>query len=342
VPNSPSAPLERDLALDAVRAISSGLLVVDRAGTIAYANPSAATLLGCTLEDLVGAKSDDVLGVVDLAGIEKKSPSRGEVRLARKDGRRIVIGFSVSALGAGRFVCLFQEISGQVELMRERDRLLQRAIVAELLPSILHELKNPLASIAATTELLLEEVAEESVVRDLKAVRREAYRMDLGIQGFAVAGRDLRSMHAVQIDTTILEAIQILERLASEARIRLQSTVDSMPPLMLSAEVIRGMVFNLVRSSLASCRTGEEVSFTAKLLDRDTTLELCVRDPSQTLAVLDSTPGVPIGRVGVALLLCKRACEAARGTLSIGRSADGGSETRIRIPQAREASSSDG
>src|SRR5262245_31090736 len=94
---------------------------------------------------------------------------------------------------------------------RERDRLLQRAVVGELLPAIFHQLRNPLASITTAVELLLEEASDESVRKDLASILREARRMDLGFQGFAVAGLELIGNAPIAVEAVMKDAAAALK-----------------------------------------------------------------------------------------------------------------------------------
>jgi PAS domain S-box-containing protein len=347
-PESRSAstnPLEGQdaLLLGAFSAMASGVLITDNEGQVLYANPRVPTLLGKSHSECVGTKIDYLIGSIEqLLAIEQRSrgtDNRSQIDLRASNGATMVFGFSLRHFDTKErrnlYVCVFQNISAHEELIRERGRLLSRAVVAELLPSILHELKNPLASITTAVELMLEEVTDDALRKDLKAVYKEARRMDLGMQGFAVAGRELRSSRRWGVADAIHHAVRILEPLAEEAKVDFRLEMDRIPELALNADVVRGIVFNLVRSSLVECRAGDRIDLSARL-GGDDTFELRIVDTgSPPPSSIDSAPGSRIGRVGVALLLCKRACEGAGGSFNVKASEAGGTDVTVQIPQAR-------
>jgi nitrogen-specific signal transduction histidine kinase len=337
---------EGELALSALSAMSSGILIVDADERVLFANRRTAELFQRSVEELRALKLRDFLAPLESLLATQKKPrteERSEVTAKRPDGSSILIGFSFSRLDGRRttqYACVLQDISGYVSLRRERDALLRRAIVAELLPSILHELRNPLASMTTAVELLLEEVNDESVQRDLRSVFKEIRRMDLGLQGFAVAGRDLRSRQENDVSEAIREALRIIEPLAADANISLRNQTADLPRVAINGDVLRGVVFNLVRSAISGCGAGNTIRVAARVSDR-TSFELSVTDDGPTPpAHISDTPGAMRvgGRVGNALRLSKSAVEAAGGSLvieSVGGSA--GTRVILRIPGARVA-----
>jgi nitrogen-specific signal transduction histidine kinase len=340
-----SAAEEGALAHAVLSALSSGILIVDSTQSVLYANPRTARLFQRSVEELSSMKISSFLAPLDsLLAIQRKvgAEERCEISARRTDGSTILIGFTLSRLNPDRepaqYACVLQDISGYVALRRERDALLRRAIVAELLPSILHELRNPLASITTAVELLLEEVSDEAVQRDLKSVFKEIRRMDLGLQGFAVAGRDLRSRQTIDAAEAVKEAVRVLEPVASEAQVDLQTDAPAMQALSLNPDMLRGLVFNLVRASISGCRAGCKILVRARLLDDRTTFELSVVDngTSPPAQLTDRSPNMRMGgRAGTALRLSKSAAEAAGGEFFVDAVEGGGTRVTMRIPQAR-------
>lgn len=337
---------ESSLALLALEALPSGVLIVDREERVLYANRRCGQLFKQSSEELKAQRLTSFLTSVDnLLRIQEKARSdeRQELTVRLHDESTILIGFKLSALEpptperTERYVCVLQDISGFVALRRERDGLLRRAVVGELLPSILHELKNPLAGMTTAVELLLEEVSDENLQRDLKGIFKEIRRLDLGMQAFSVAGRDLRNHQPADVGEAIREAVRVLEPIAKDAHVEFSGRATDLPPVKLSGDVVRGLVFNLVQSSIAACGAGNKVHLVARVLPDGNTFELSVADNSTTPPpqLVESSPGMRIGRIGVALLLCKRACETAGGTLTIGEGERGGTAIVVRVPNAR-------
>ena len=192
-PAHQAEPADEPLAAQVVEDLAAGLLVVGPGLRIELANPRAARILGRSRASLLGADLRSVLPAV-AAQLERagssSEPERTAVRHRDPGGREVTIGFSISRVGpdpgagGGQLhALLFQDITQVTRLEEERDRLLQLAAVGEVLPSLLHELKNPLAAAIATLELLLEEVSEGPVQQDLHSVLGLVRQMRLALDG---------------------------------------------------------------------------------------------------------------------------------------------------------------
>ena len=139
---------------DVLGALTAGVVVVAHDGRVQYANPGAGRIVRKAPEEMIGRQVGEVLVPLDCVVAAAEVPDcRRESVVRFADGKSTTIGFSVSAPSArGSRTILFQEITNVLELRRERDRLLQMAALGDALPSILHELRNPLAAMAAMLE----------------------------------------------------------------------------------------------------------------------------------------------------------------------------------------------
>jgi two-component system sensor histidine kinase PilS (NtrC family) len=145
---------------------------------------------------------------------------RWELHVDRGDGERVPLGVSVHPVeghdgvrtGA---VAVFQDLSSVVRLrekMRANDRL---AAMGELSASIAHEIRNPLASIRGSVELLegeLELDGENARLFDL--IRRESARLNRLVEDFLEYAR-LRPLQPRNVPLN-----QIIEDLARMVRSR--------------------------------------------------------------------------------------------------------------------------
>jgi len=174
-------------AADILVHIRSGIVTVDEAGVLLYANPSAEALLGLQLANRVGEPIlEDVARVapnlaraLERAARDGERVSRGEATITSR-GRTISIGLATTtstpraaatASGAHAAVeagvsdvaappppsvatAIFQDISDHKRLESLHLRAERLEAVAELSASLAHEIKNPLASIRSAVEQL--------------------------------------------------------------------------------------------------------------------------------------------------------------------------------------------
>lgn len=327
-----------DPRIHVIEALRAGVLAADAHGRVLDCNLEAGRLLRRPPASVVGARLADVLlGDDELAAV-LAAEGRGEVERVGSDGSVAVFEVRVSQVDRGptRTVVLFQDVTALVHLRRDRDRLLQMAAVGEVLPTMLHELRNPLAAVMTMLELLVEE-AEGQVQHDLHTVLSEVRRIVLSLQGIGgMQGRVASARHQA-IDEAIEEAAEILRPTAARRGITLTSNVETMPLLPLAREVLKGVVFNLVRNSIDACAEGQRIEVRARLATNGD-LELSVNDTGKGMSpevlrrctelfFTDKEAGS-----GVGLAICRQVVERAGGTLAIRSEPGRGTDVTLCIP----------
>lgn len=334
--------------------VTAGVLAVADDGEILAANEWAARVLRASKDALVGRRIDDVLAPLDrllatqAQGCPLGGDRRRELSVRLEDGTTICVGFSVGPLdpslgeGGHHVVLLFQEIGSVLELRRERDRLLQMAALGDALPSVLHELRNPLAAVTAMLEVMIEEpsiVNDGSIQRDLHAVLSEVRRMTLGLDGIGGFVRSTRTRRYAAVDHAVREACRILEPTAARKGVRLEAVGPDLPLLPIDAGVVSGVVFNLVKNAIDACTDGQRIEVDARVLDDE--LVLVVRDTGhgmsnevlarcQDLFFTNKDKGSGIG-----LALCRQVAESSGGRLEIASELGRGTIVTMRVPLRR-------
>jgi two-component system sensor histidine kinase PilS (NtrC family) len=150
-----------DLAVlntDIIRCLTSGLITVNPDGRILSLNRAASEILGLGSHPVAGQRLADLvpeLGAL-AAGSELR---RGEVPVARDRGGPLRLGISVSRLtdhmSASRgSIISFQDLTALREMEVQIQRSEQLASLGRMAAGIAHEIRNPLASISGSLELL--------------------------------------------------------------------------------------------------------------------------------------------------------------------------------------------
>lgn len=325
--------------LDVVDALDAGVLAVRADGVVARANPFATRVL--RQGDLVGRPIAEILAPLERLLEPQAGPdARRELVVALPDGAMAVLGFSVSALHDLRrgdhWVFLFQEVSSFRELRVQRDRLIQMAALGDAMPTLLHELRNPLAAVTATLEVLVED-APDAMREDLYAVLSEVRRMNLGLQGIGGLARTAHAGSNTAIDHAIREACRLLAPNAQRRGVELHAIGQDLPLLALDRGAIAGIVFNLVKNAVEACKDGGNVWIDARL-DEGDTFVMSVRDDGVGMSVEVLARCTELFFTtkdmgsGIGLALCRQVAEASGGLLTIESLTQRGTTVTVRVP----------
>ena len=323
-------------------ALDAGVLTVAADGRVVEANAFASEALRRPREAIVGRSLAEVLAPLSevLRRATAGGGARSEFEVLRGDDTEATLGCTVRTLrgdGDATAVVLFEDVSALRELRRQRDLLLQLAVVGEVLPAMLHELRSPIAAVTSMLEVMVEE-HEGSTQADLHAVLWEMRRIGLGLEGIGGVGRPLRSDAFEAADEAVREVCRILFSLAARKDVELTADVAAMPLLPLGRSTVKGVVFNLVKNAIDACRAGEQVTVRAFLEGSGERFTLVVEDTGKGMApeVLAACRTLFFttkdNGSGIGLAICTRAIEEAGGTLDIESAPGRGTSITVRVP----------
>jgi signal transduction histidine kinase len=330
-----------DLVL--VESIPVPAMLVRADGVILGANAAVNSLLGLSSEELSQKRIDDVVASMDciVATANSTTATRTDclpLRCGRQACVEAKVGIDRTDPASERYLVILRDISRDIEMKQERDRLLNIAGVGTALPALLHEIRTPLASITAAVELLLEEMDDSPARDQIHAVLSEVRRMRLSLDGVLAVGRSLRGHRHAAIDQACRHAWQIMSARARTLGIFSRSFVEDMPLLLLDPAVIGGIVHNLMINSIQACSAGQAVNLYAGLQDKGRRFTLTVVDNGcgMTNDVYNRCTEIFFttkrNGSGIGLALCRRAVEDARGTLTVESVIGFGTSVAIDIP----------
>jgi signal transduction histidine kinase len=321
--------------------LPSAVLLVDADGQILHANAQASRLLERELWDLEGKNVGEIVAPLEEL-FQEANPATSH-RFVSPSGQERYLGCRVALAEqvtmeeeSPRYLVVFDDETSWTRLLSERDQLLRLAAVGEVLPAVLHELKNPLAAVTALVEVLLEESPEGTMREDLYAILGELRRMRLTMDGVGTMGATLSSNRFQAIDLAMEEACRVLHQTAVAAGITLEHQIDAMPLLALEASVIRAMLFNLIQNAIQASKQGGKVLVRGRL--DGSWLEFSVEDSGHGMSreVLarcrDLFFTTKVRGSGVGLSLCNRICSDAGGELIIESEEGKGTKVTARVP----------
>jgi two-component system sensor histidine kinase PilS (NtrC family) len=227
---------------DIVRSLSSGLITTAPDGTIITANESAAEILG--RDTLAGTPIEGVMAGLPVQG-------RADAVVGAK-----ALGVTVSPLRDARDqvigrVINFQDLTELRRLEQHARRAERHATVGQLAAGVAHEIRNPLASISGSIELLRASPQASDDDRTLMTiVHREIQRLNVLI-GDLLDYANPRPKQPVEFDvvTLIDEMLQVARGDRAFASVELSA--EAPHPLTVNADPakLRQVLWNLVRNA---------------------------------------------------------------------------------------------
>ncbi|MBN2226938.1 MAG: PAS domain-containing protein, partial [candidate division Zixibacteria bacterium] len=295
------ARLETD---DILRHLNSGLLTIEPEGRIIFFNRAAEEILDASEIDVKGhdfrrAFSDRMASLSDVLEEvlqSRKHSRRSEVDIRKRDGTVVPIGLSTSILvdedGSVRgLIAIFQDLT-ETKILEDKIRTADRmAAVGELSAAIAHEIRNPLAAISGSVEVLQAELdlADENN-RLLELIIKESSRLNQILADFLLYARSKRSaFNRVELCRLVSDVMEMVRHLpAYHEGIALRLLAEEPVVYVFGDEdQIKQILINLVVNAMEAIEnTPGEIIIT---IEGDDALEI----PVVVLKVTDSGPGIP-------------------------------------------------
>ncbi|HEX6463864.1 MAG TPA: histidine kinase dimerization/phospho-acceptor domain-containing protein, partial [Vicinamibacterales bacterium] len=261
-----------------IDSLTSGLATSDMRGLVLTFNRAAESITGVTAPEVVGHHISEVLQLPPVfrealaPGASRGGTQRHEFGFQRPDGCQIEIGMTSAPLitprGEGGFLFTFQDVTELMKQEREA-RVQQRlAAVGEMAAGIAHEIRNPLASMAGSIQILRDELPltpDQSQLMDI--VLRESDRLNGTIRSFLAFARPHRSaMTDLDLRLILRDAAQLLRNnseVTDQHRIVVDEPAD---PVIYRADEaqIRQIVWNLATNGLRAMPSGGELRLTCR------------------------------------------------------------------------------
>ncbi len=182
-----------------IQSLDSGLLTIDLHGRINFWNRTAERILHLSSDDSKGIFIHDLFPKIKevihalsnrKAGEELSDYQRCESIFTHPDGRKVHLGFSISPLTnpEGTLIghtLIFQDITRFKEMEEQMKRVDKMAAVGLLAAGMAHEIRNPLASLSGSIQMLKSElVLDESQKHLMDITLRESERLNALITDF--------------------------------------------------------------------------------------------------------------------------------------------------------------
>lgn len=328
-----------------VQSVTSGLLTLDVAGRVTFLNRAGEQMSGRNLGDVLGQPASESFGAF------KTDTARGETVLALPGGTTVRLGYSSFPLvgkaqaNLGTAV-IFQDLT-ELRAMEARVARSERlADLGALAAGLAHELRNPLASMLGSVELLKASASGEDDRRLLDIVLREGGRLAQLVTEFLEFARP-SSPRRREVDLAQVAA-ETLEAFANDPAAGKLRLVRDLAPAEVQGDPdqLRQVLWNLLVNAAQAQVTsaGSEPSGEIRVACRSSEAS------GATLTVEDDGPGLtpealaelftpffttkPDG-TGLGLATVHRIVDAHGGAMSVDSRPGQGARFTVQLPLRR-------
>ena len=336
-----------------IDSLPSGLATTDQALRILTFNRGAESITGVACGAAVGRAIDAVLQLPApvmssiQSDLRSKGARRHEFRYRRADSRgELEIGLTATHLetpgGRAGLLFIFQDVTAIKKL--ERDAAIQQrlAAVGEMAAGIAHEIRNPLASMSGSIQILRQELplsSEQEQLMDI--VLRESERLNTTIRSFLAYARPQRFQIARFDLRRALNDTALLLRNSAEVLDGHEIAVD-VPPTELWYEAdegqIKQIVWNLATNGLRAMPEGGRLRLAGALEPSSDGVVLTVRDdgigipPEELDALFQPFHGTFAKGSGLGLAIVYRIVSDYNGEIQVSSQPGSGTTVSVRLP----------
>ena len=339
-----------------IESVEAGIMTINIQGRIKSFNKAAEVISGFTFADVENRNIVEVFpGFAEIkekiGGNDDKQSSkdRYNIEFNRDKNNKLILSCLVSTLkeSAGKRIgdiVIFQDITSLIEMEEALEKSKRLALIGEMAAGLAHEMRNPLASLSGSIQILKRDLHLSEVDEKLmQIILRGKDQLEHVIKDFLLLAKpaqgDRKTVFIKEIIEGVIESIQYLPDWNNDIRVRLE--LSDNPSVYANSTEIREVVWNLVINAIQSMPEGGELSVeTRKIYDS-------ARGESLEIQVIDTGDGIDekyLDRIfepffttrergtGLGLAIVNRIIEAYKGKILIRRGIEKGTICKVSLP----------
>ena len=265
--------LLRRLHEHTVDSLNSGLLTTDLDSRVRSLNPEAERIIGLVPSEVLGRDLEEVLpGVREALLVGKETPSGGRLRarmpLVRPGGEKRHLGLASSILRDGEglasgWVVIFQDVTDVVAMEQELRRSERLAGIGQLAADIAHEIRNPLAAISGSVQILEASLSEDEgdpePQRLMGIVLREIDRLNGLITEFLQFARPAPTKPTqVDLGSVVEDLVRMFEVTRPEG-VEIEVDLGTKLTALADPTQVRQILWNLILNAVQAMPEGGRI-----------------------------------------------------------------------------------
>lgn len=277
-----------------IESIDAGILTIDLEGRIKSFNRAAEHITGWSFTSVENHRLQDIFPAWKELSVNSFNDDNGSIKgrfempaVVIQD-RRLILGCALSALRDNSSqkigdILIFQDLTKvkEMEAVSERNRRL--AFVGEMAAGLAHEIRNPLASISGSIQMLMKESSMGTTEgRLMQVIMRGKDQLEGFVKDFLLLARHNRGPHhEVLIGGVIGEVLEAARVMPDwNSNIEISDTLEEGCAIKGNREEMRQLIWNLILNAAQAMPEGGRlaVGVRKKNLETHEGLEIIVAD----------------------------------------------------------------
>jgi two-component system sensor histidine kinase PilS (NtrC family) len=324
---------------EVIEGLPSGLFTTDLSGKVLTFNRAAERITGVKKESLIGQRIDSVLPYFKFPFSEGRTEENILVNGVQK-----IIGLGVSPFRGideitKGFIGIFQDLTQLKRLEAEMKQKEKWAAIGELSSNIAHEIRNPLASLKSSVEMLKEDSIPTNYKEKLMEIAlNEMERLNRIITDFLTYSRPTPpEFKKVDLHGLLDDTIELLKNVDQDRNnVSIQKNYNGILEINVDPQKMRQVFWNLGINAIEAMPEGGSLIITTR--DTGSYIEIIFKD---------SGPGIDIKNVekifypffttkergtGLGLAIAYRIVEEHNGRIRVDSRHGNGTTFNIILP----------
>ncbi len=340
-----------------IQSVDTGIMTIDLQGRIKSFNRAAEVISGFTFAEIENRNLVEIFpGFTQmkemLKGEDKKgsAKNRFNMEFVHKENKILILGYSVSILKDNKGkrigdIVIFQDLTSIIKMEEALERSRKLAIIGEMAAGLAHEMRNPLASISGSIQILNKDLELGATdERLMRIILRGKDQLESIIKDFLLLARpapgNKEEIFMKEIIDDVIESIHFVPDWNDGIMVSL-SLLDN---LTIHAnktemkEVMWNLILNAVQAmpdgGLLSLETRKKISGDSK----DEYLEILVSDTGYGIdeaylnKIFEPFFTTKERGTGLGLAIVNRIVEGYSGTIKIGSEIEKGTTCIVSLP----------
>jgi two-component system sensor histidine kinase PilS (NtrC family) len=282
--------------------IDSGLLSINNGGNIRVFNRYSAELTGISQEEAYDRPLAEVIDGFKPFADKMHTFCEGDINYDSPKGEKMIFGFKSAPFpdkegNPAGVIIHFKDLTQMKKMKEQLEKADRLAAIGELSARIAHEIKNPLASISGSVQLIsLDDRIAGADKKLLEIIVRETERLNNLINDFLAYARPSQPMKIpVQLRHLIMDMTAILAADPRFNNVIIQNNCQERLTLSVDRDQIRQVFWNLLLNAAEAMHAGGTIKIDA-MVGKDGE-EVVSQEDKAKIVIADNGSGMTMNNV---------------------------------------------